>query len=52
MRRRRRIKWVEDALSPLEVRMPEGELRRLVLGICATLDIEALVWLTDRGAFP
>jgi hypothetical protein len=26
-----------------------GELRRLVLGICATLGIEALVWLTDMG---
>ncbi len=49
LRRRRRIKWVEDALSPLEGRMPEGELRRLVLGICATLGIESLVWLTDMG---
>ena len=29
--------------------MPEGELRRLVLGIGATLGIEALVWLTDMG---
>ena len=48
-RRRRRIKWVEDALSPLEGRMPEDELRLLVLGICATLGIEALVWLTDMG---
>ena len=48
-RRGRRIRWVEDALSPLEGRMPEGELRRLVLGICATLGIEALVWLTDMG---
>ena len=49
LRRGRRIKWVEDALSPLEGRMPEGELRRLVLGIGATLGIEALVWLTDMG---
>jgi AcrR family transcriptional regulator len=48
-RRGRRIAWVEDALSPLEGRMPEGELRRLVLGIGATLGIEALVWLTDMG---
>jgi len=47
--RRRRIRWVEDALSPLEGRMPEGELRRLVLGICATLGIEPYVWLTDMG---
>ena len=49
LRRWRRIRWVEDALSPLEGRMPEGELRRLVLGIGATLGIEALVWLTDMG---
>jgi AcrR family transcriptional regulator len=48
-RRGRRIGWIEEALSPLEGRMPEGELRRLVLGIGATLGIEALVWLTDMG---
>jgi hypothetical protein len=30
-------------------RMPEGELRRLVYGIGATIGIEALVWLTDMG---
>src|ERR687894_1321392 len=45
----RRIRWIEDALSPLDGRMPEGELRRLILGIDATLGIEALVWLTDVG---
>ncbi len=45
----RRIRWIEDALSPLDGRMPKGELRRLVLGIGATLGIEALVWLTDVG---
>jgi AcrR family transcriptional regulator len=45
----RRIRWIEDALSPLHGRMPEHELRRLVLGIGATLGIEALVWLTDVG---
>src|SRR5918997_3409180 len=45
----RRIRWIEDALSPLDGRMPEGELRRLVYGIDATLGIEALVWLTDVG---
>jgi AcrR family transcriptional regulator len=48
-RRGRRIRWIEEALSPLEGRMPEGELGRLVLGIGATLGIEALVWLTDMG---
>jgi AcrR family transcriptional regulator len=49
LRRGRRIKWIEDALSPLVERMPEGELRRLVLGIGATLGIEAFVWLTDMA---
>ena len=48
-RRGRRIRWIEEALSPLRGRMPEPELRRLVLGIGATLGIEALVWLTDMG---
>ena len=45
----RRIRWIEDALSPLDGRIPERELRRLILGIGATLGIEALVWLTDVG---
>jgi AcrR family transcriptional regulator len=49
LRRGRRIKWIEDALSPLEGRLPEGELRRLVYGIGATLGIEAFVWLTDMA---
>ena len=49
LRRGRRIGWIEDALSPLEGRMPERELRRLVYGIGATLGIEAFVWLTDMG---
>jgi AcrR family transcriptional regulator len=48
-RRGRRIRWIEEALSPLGGRMPESELGRLVLGIGATLGIEALVWLTDMG---
>ncbi|MGH3148702.1 MAG: TetR/AcrR family transcriptional regulator [Rubrobacter sp.] len=45
----RRIQWIEDALAPLRGRIPEPELQRLVYGICATLGIEALVWLTDMG---
>jgi hypothetical protein len=49
LRRGRRIEWVEDALAPLRGRKSEGELRRLVYGIGATLGIEALVWLTDMG---
>jgi AcrR family transcriptional regulator len=49
LRRGRRIAWIEDALSPLRGRMPEPEWRRLVLGIGATLGIEAFVWLTDMA---
>ena len=47
LRRGRQIGWIEDALSPLKGRIPEPELQRLVLGIGATLGIEAFVWLTD-----
>jgi AcrR family transcriptional regulator len=49
LRRGRRIAWIEDALSPLRGRMPEGEIRRLAYGIGATIGIEAFVWLTDIG---
>ena len=49
LRRGRRIGWIEEALSPLRGRMPEPKLRRLVLGIGATLGIEAFVWLTDMA---
>ena len=42
-----RIGWIEDALAPLRGRLPDPELRRLVLAIRATTGIEALVWLTD-----
>jgi AcrR family transcriptional regulator len=47
LRRGRRIGWIEDALSPLKGRIAEPELKRLVLGIGATVGIEAFVWLTD-----
>jgi AcrR family transcriptional regulator len=46
-RQGRAIGWIEDALAPLRGRMPDPELRRLVLAIRATTGIEALVWLTD-----
>jgi hypothetical protein len=49
LRRGRRIGWIEETLSPLRGRMSDGELRRLVLGIGATLGIEAFVWLTDMA---
>jgi AcrR family transcriptional regulator len=46
LRRGKRIIWIADALSPLQGRILEPDLRRLVLGIGATLGIEAFVWLT------
>lgn len=46
-RRGRAIAWLLDALAPLRGRVPETELRRLVLAIRATIGVEALVWLTD-----
>ena len=47
LRQGRAIAWFEEALEPLRGRIPQRELRRLVLAIRATLGIEALVWLTD-----
>jgi AcrR family transcriptional regulator len=46
-RQGRAILWLDDALAPLRGRLPEPELRRLVLAIRASLGIEALVWLRD-----
>ena len=43
----RRIGWVADALTPLRGRLPERELRRLVIAIASAVGIDALVWLTD-----
>lgn len=47
MHRGMRIGWIEDALAPLHDRLAPDDLRRLVLGIGATIGIEAFVWLTD-----
>jgi AcrR family transcriptional regulator len=43
----RAIGWIEEALAPLTTRLPERELRRLVLAIRSAAGIEALVWLVD-----
>jgi AcrR family transcriptional regulator len=43
----RAIVWIEEALEPLIARIPERELRRLVLAIRSAVGIEALVWFTD-----
>jgi AcrR family transcriptional regulator len=47
MHRGQRIEWIADALAPLQGEMEVADLRRLVLGIGATLGIEAFAWLTD-----
>ena len=47
LRQGRAIGWIGEALEVLAGRVPEAELRRLVLAIRATIGIEALVWLTD-----
>jgi AcrR family transcriptional regulator len=47
-----RIGWIEDALAPLQGRIGDQDLRRLVYGIGATLGIEAFVWLTDIARLP
>jgi AcrR family transcriptional regulator len=52
MHRGLRIGWIEDALAPLQGRIGDEDLRRLVYGIGATLGIEAFVWLTDIARLP
>ncbi len=47
LRQGRAIKWIDEALAPLESEMPESERRRLVLAVRSATGIEAFVWLTD-----
>ena len=47
LRQGRAIGWIEEALEPLRGKMPEEQLRRLVLAIRSAAGIEALVWLVD-----
>ena len=47
LRQGRAIGWIGEALSPLRGRIPEADLRRLILAIRSAAGIEALVWLTD-----
>jgi AcrR family transcriptional regulator len=49
LRQGRAIGWIDDALRPLQDRIPARDLHRLVLAIRATVGIEAMVWLTDVG---
>jgi AcrR family transcriptional regulator len=49
LRQGRAIRWLEEALSPLQGSLTEAALRRLVLATRSACGIEALVWLTDVG---
>ena len=47
LRQGRVIKWLEEALAPLQPQLPRSEVRRLAIAIRSTTGIEALSWLTD-----
>lgn len=47
LRQGRIIKWIEEALAPLQDRMTEADVHRLAVAIRSATGIEALAWLTD-----
>lgn len=47
LRKGRRYRWFEDALSPLRPVLGEERHRELVLAVAAAVGIESMVWLTD-----
>ena len=47
LRQGRVIKWLEEALAPLQPQLPRSEVRRLAIAIRSATGIEALSWLTD-----
>jgi len=47
LRQGRVIKWLEEALAPLETQLPRSEVHRLAVAIRSATGIEALSWLTD-----
>lgn len=47
LRQGRAIGWIEEALAPLQERMPHAEVHRLAVAIRSATGIEAFVWLTD-----
>ena len=49
LRQGRVIKWLEEALEPLEESMAGEDRHRLALAIRSATGIEALAWLTDVG---
>ena len=49
LRQGRAIAWITEALAPLQGRLTDNEIRRLVLAIRGAIGIESVVWLTDIG---
>jgi len=47
LRQGRAIRWIEEALAPLQPRFSAAEVKRLAIAIRSATGIEALVWLTD-----
>jgi AcrR family transcriptional regulator len=47
LRQGRAIKWIEEALVPLQPNVSAAERHRLAIAIRSATGIEALVWLTD-----
>ena len=47
LRQGRAIKWIEDALAPLQSEMSAAEVHRIAIAIRSATGIEAFVWLTD-----
>lgn len=52
LRQGRAIKWIEEALLPLESVKPGLDRHRLTLAIRSAIGIEALAWLTDVAGLP
>jgi hypothetical protein len=47
LRQGRAMKWIEEALAPLQPDVSAAELHRLAVAIRSATGIDALVWLTD-----
>jgi hypothetical protein len=47
LRQGRAIKWIEEALAPLQAEMSASDVHRLAIAIRSATGIEALVWLLD-----
>jgi AcrR family transcriptional regulator len=49
LRQGRAIRWIGEALAPLQDEVPASQLHELALAIRVSTGIEAFVWLTDVG---